>query len=156
MDHSDESVGGSKFIDAQGKPIHVKSVRIADVKFGSIIFRDRFLIVALTSPLVWMNRLLKMVGSYRPMRTATCLRCAIPGRSLRTSNATLCVLLESPECCPQMIRVFMFALQGSANQHVDTTLCPSDCLLWLRIFFFHTHFFCARSNESPLLCFWVG
>ena len=22
--------------------------------------------------------------------------------------------------------------------------------------FFHTHFFCARSNESPLLCFWVG
>ena len=23
-------------------------------------------------------------------------------------------------------------------------------------FFFHAHFFCAKSNESPLLCFGVG
>ena len=96
-------VGGSKFIDAQGKPIHVKSVRIAEVKFGSIVFRGRFIIAALTSPLISMGRLLKMVGLYRPMRTATFLWCAIPSRSLCTSSATLCVLLESSECCPQMI-----------------------------------------------------
>ena len=152
-------VGGSKFIDAQGKPIHVKSVRIAEVKFGSIIFRDRFIIAALTSPLISMGGLLKMVGSQRPMRTATFLWHAIPSRSLCTSSATLCVLLESSECCPQMIHHLphlqdlvmcsglgagrgkfsdsIFALRSSANQHVDTTLCPSDCLLWLRTTLIH-------------------
>ena len=33
--YADGSFDGSKFIDAQGKPSHVKSVRIAEVKFGS-------------------------------------------------------------------------------------------------------------------------
>ena len=40
--YADESFDGSKFIDAQGKPIQVKSVRIAEVKFGSVVFRERF------------------------------------------------------------------------------------------------------------------
>jgi hypothetical protein len=57
--YADESFDGSKFIDAQGKRIQVKSVRIAEVKFGSVVFRKRFIIAAVTSPLISMGRLLK-------------------------------------------------------------------------------------------------
>ena len=32
----------------------------------------------------------------------------------------------------------------------------SDAYFMMLWFFFQTQFFCARSNESPLLCFWVG
>ena len=46
--YADESFDGSKFIDAQGKPIHVKSGRIAEVKFGSVLFRERFIIAPVT------------------------------------------------------------------------------------------------------------
>ena len=58
--YADDSRDGSKFIDAQGKPIHEKSVRIAEVKFGSeFFFRERFIIAAVTSPSISMGRLLK-------------------------------------------------------------------------------------------------
>ena len=37
-----------------------------------------------------------------------------------------------------------------------TNICLPARLAPSRIFFFHTHFFCARSNDSPLLCFGFG
>ena len=46
-------------MDAQGRPILVESVRIAEVKFGPVIFRERFIITAPISPLISMGRLLK-------------------------------------------------------------------------------------------------
>ena len=57
--HPDRTFGGSKFIDAQGKPINVKGARIAEVQFGQVVFRERFIIAAVTSPLISMGRLLK-------------------------------------------------------------------------------------------------
>ena len=55
----DKSFDGSSYIDAQGKPISVNGARIAEVRFGPVVFRERFIIAAVTSPLISMGRLLK-------------------------------------------------------------------------------------------------
>ena len=55
----DKSFDGSSYIDAQGKPISVNGARIAEVRFGPVVFRERFIIAAVTSPLISMARLLK-------------------------------------------------------------------------------------------------
>ena len=44
---------------AQGKPINVRGARIAEVQLGSVRFKERFIIAAVTSPLISMGRLLK-------------------------------------------------------------------------------------------------
>ena len=54
----DKSFDGSSYIDAQGKPISVNGARIAEVRFGPVVFRERFIIAAVTSPLISMGRLL--------------------------------------------------------------------------------------------------
>ena len=55
----DKSCEGSKFIDPQGKQINVKGARIAEVRFGQVVFKERFIIAAVTSPLISMGRWLK-------------------------------------------------------------------------------------------------
>ena len=49
----------SSFIDAQGKPISVREARIAEVQFGSVVFKEWFIIAPVTSPLISMGRLLR-------------------------------------------------------------------------------------------------
>ena len=49
----------SAYVDAQGKPINVRGARIAEVQLGSVRFKERFIIAAVTSPLISMGRLLK-------------------------------------------------------------------------------------------------
>ena len=55
----DKDFDGSSYIDAQGKPITVNGARIAEVRFGPVVFRERFIIADVTSPLISMGRLLK-------------------------------------------------------------------------------------------------
>ena len=55
----DKDFAGSSYIDAQGKPITVNGARIAEVRFGPVDFRERFIIADVTSPLISMGRLLK-------------------------------------------------------------------------------------------------
>ena len=40
-------------------PINVKGARIAEVRFGQVVFKERFIIAAVTAPLISMGRLLK-------------------------------------------------------------------------------------------------
>ena len=49
----------SAYVDAQGKPINVRGARIAEVQLGTVRFKERFIIAAVTSPLISMGRLLK-------------------------------------------------------------------------------------------------
>ena len=51
----DKSFDGSSYIDAQGKPISANGARIAEVRFGPVVFRERFIIAAVTSPLISMG-----------------------------------------------------------------------------------------------------
>ena len=166
--HPDKTFDGSKFIDAQGKPINVKSARIAEVQFGQVVFRERFNIAAVTSPLISMGRLLKdgwllqkyQNGSMALVRNSK----SIPVHFKRNSLCATGVIrmLSSPDDpassstageCGQVEHVralslgraltglgsgwvklsdTMYAIRNQGNQHVDTALCPSGGLLWLR------------------------
>ena len=48
----DKDFDGSSYIDAQEKPISVCGARIAKVRFGPVVFRERFIIAAVTSRLI--------------------------------------------------------------------------------------------------------
>ena len=56
---SDVDSRRSQYVDAQGKPIGVHDVRIAELRFGSVAFRERFVIANVTAPLISTGRLLK-------------------------------------------------------------------------------------------------
>ena len=160
--HPDKSFDGSKFIDAQGRPINVKGARIAEVRFGQVVFRECFIIAAVTAPLISMGRLLKdgwslqkyQNGSMAFVRNSK----SIPVHFKRNSLCTTGVIrmLSSPdEPVPsassgerdqvEHVRALslgralsglgsgwiklsdtMFAIRNQGNQHVDTTLYPSD------------------------------
>ena len=49
----------SQYVDAQGNPITIHDSRIADIKFGSTTFRERFVVADVTTSLLSMGRLLK-------------------------------------------------------------------------------------------------
>ena len=57
--HDESFHKDSAYVDAQGKPINVRGSRIAEVQLGSVRFKERFIIAAVTSPLISMGRLLK-------------------------------------------------------------------------------------------------
>ena len=57
--HDESFHKDSAYVDAQGKPINVRGARIAEVQLGSVRFKERFIIAAVTSPLISMGRLLK-------------------------------------------------------------------------------------------------
>ena len=46
----------SAYVDAQGKPINLRGAGIAEVQVGSVRFKERFMIAAVTSPLISMGR----------------------------------------------------------------------------------------------------
>ena len=167
--YPDKSFDGSKFIDAQGKQINVKGARIAEVRFGQVVFRERFIIAAVTSPLISMGRLLKdgwllqnnkdgtmalvrnskiipvhfkrnslcasgvirvlsstdesssstsLAGQHEPVEH---VRALTLGRALTSLGAGWVKLADS-----------VYAIRTQGNQHIDTTLCPGNGLLWLR------------------------
>eukprot|EP00435_Cladocopium_sp_Y103_P063021 s303_g24.t1 len=162
--YADKSFDGSKFIDAQGKPIQVKGVRIAEVRFGSVVFRERFIIAAVTSPLILMGRLLKdgwllntdkdgkmslvrkskqipvhfkrnslcAVGAIRMLSTDDPSFPSSPshvGQHDATEHVralTLGRALSSLGAGWVKLDDLVYAIKSNANQHIDTTLCPSD------------------------------
>ena len=40
------------FVDAQGSPLAVESTRLATVQFGDVIFREKFIVADVTTPLI--------------------------------------------------------------------------------------------------------
>ena len=147
----------SSFIDAQGKPIFVREARIAEVQFGSIVFKERFIIAPVTSPLISMGRLLRdgwclqnsgnsmslaRNGKSIPVhfkRNSLCAHGVIRMLSGVENNSTSyvrsVVLGESLSGLQRgWIRLSdsVYGLRSVSPQHVDTTYCPSETLLWLR------------------------
>ena len=41
------------FVDAQGAPLTVEATRLANIQFGDVTFRDRFIISDVTCPFTW-------------------------------------------------------------------------------------------------------
>ena len=48
----------TSYVDAQGAPLDVRSTRLADVRFGDVIFRERFIVSDITCPLLSLGTVL--------------------------------------------------------------------------------------------------
>ena len=145
------------FIDVQGKPISEREVRITEVQFGSVIFKERFIIAPVTSPLISMGRLLKdgwclqnsgdsmflvRNGKSIPVhfkRNSLCAHGVLRMLSNMDSNPVEhvreVVLGESIAGLQRgWIRLSdsVYGLRSVSPQHVDTTYCPSETLMWRR------------------------
>ena len=160
--YADGSFDGSKFIDAQGKPSHVKSVRIAEVKFGSCSnftfdfdgqTAERWL-----APTDQWGRQHVLVRNPKqiPVHFKRNSLCAVgvirmlsadhPSSSTRAGTGddakhvralTLGRTLSGLGAGWVRIGDSIYALKSNANQHVDSTMCPIDGLLWLRTTLIH-------------------
>ena len=151
-------------VDAQGKPINVRGARIAEVKLGSVRFKERFIIAAVTSPLLSMGRLLKdgwclennggtmtlvRAGRSIPVhfkRNSLCAHGSIrmlnvvdasstPSAQERKEHVMALALSEPLASLGRgwiQLSENVYALRSISPQHVDTTFCVSDALLWLR------------------------
>ena len=47
------------FVDAQGAPLTVQATRLANIQFGDVTFRDRFIISDVTCPLLSLGNVLR-------------------------------------------------------------------------------------------------
>ena len=50
---------GSSYVDAQGVPLNVTGTRLAHVAFGDVVFKERFIISDITSPLLALGSVLR-------------------------------------------------------------------------------------------------
>ena len=159
--HDPEFNRASSFVDAQGNPINVTGARIAEVRFGSIVFKERFIIAAVTSPLICMGKLLKDGWDVRRNGSKIDLVRGSASIPLHFKRHSLCSfgqirMLASGDDEPCAVRAIqlgdrlaalgrtassrgwmkindsVYALHSNSPYHVDTTYCPSDSLLWLR------------------------
>jgi hypothetical protein len=154
--------GCSQYVDAQGNPITIHDSRVADVKFGSITFREKFVVANVTTPLLSMGRLLK--DGWSVSHEGGQMRLVKNKRSvpLHFRRNSLCAFVEirmfavkstdeMPGCEPMHVRAVnlgpslanlgkgwvklsddVVAVRSRSLQHVDTTFAPTDALLWLR------------------------
>ena len=147
----------SSFIDAQDKPIVVREAGIAEVQFGSVVFKERFIIAPVTSPLISMGRLLR--DGWCLQNSGNSMSLARNGKSIpvhfkrnslcahgvirmlsgvennSTSHVRSVVLGETPsglQRCWIRLSDSVYGLRSVSPQHVDTTYCPSETLLWFR------------------------
>ena len=146
----------SSFIDAQGEPISVRETRIAEVQFGSIIFKERFIIPPVTSPLISTGRFLRDGRCRRNSGDSVFLVRNGKGIPVHFKGNSLCEhgvirMLSNMESNPvEHVRAVVlgeslaglqrgwirlsdsvYGLRSVSPQHVDTTYCPSESLMWL-------------------------
>ena len=170
----------------QGKPINVRGARKAEVQLGTVRFKERFIIAAVTSPLISIGRLLKdgwclennggtvklvRGNRYIPAhfkRNSLCAHGSIRMLTVVDDSSTSSTLereehvraLALSEPLSNLGRSWIrlsenvFALRSISPQHVDTTFCISDALLWLRTTLvkhddntWHLDAFCASLSE---------
>ena len=70
-------VGGPKldtcFVDAQGTPLNVQTTRLANIQFGDVIFRERFIMSDVTCPLLSLGNVLRAGWSVVHVDGVPCL-----------------------------------------------------------------------------------
>ena len=50
---------GSLFVDAQGNALHVHSTKLAKVQFGDVTFKEKFIVSAVTTPLLSLGNIMR-------------------------------------------------------------------------------------------------
>ena len=151
---SDKSsaVGQPQYVDAQGNALGVHDTRVADIRFGDVVLRERFAVAPITSPLICLGRILQDGWSIKNESGSLCLVKGSNRIPLRYRNNSLCadgvIRMVSIQ---QEIRVItlqeplkhlkpgwtdlggdVYALLSHDPAFVDTTLAPFDLLAWYR------------------------
>ena len=146
------------FVDAQGVPLSVESTRIATVQFGDVCFKEKFIIADVTSPLIALGHVIRSGWNLVQRDGNPCLVKGDIVIQVLYRNNSLCargfisrVSEVSPEDAVHSIQVVQlgivlrtlvpgwnritphqFAIRTTRPYHVNTTLVPSDELMWLR------------------------
>jgi hypothetical protein len=146
------------FVDAQGTPLNVQATRVANIRFGDVTFRERFIVSDITCPLLSLGSVLRSGWNVMHIDGMPFLTKDDKRIEVLFKNNSLCargqisVLTERdmPDMQPAVrvvqvgmvlrclvpgwnrINPHLFATKTTAPKHVDTTLCPSDELMWLR------------------------
>ena len=149
----------TSYVDAQGAPLNVRSTRLADVRFGDVIFRERFIVSDITCPLLSLGTVLRSGWNIMHVDGNPCLVKDDRKIDVLFRNNSLCargqiavlsqlepnVLIQPAVRVVQLgmvlrclvpgwnrINPHLYAIKTVRPTHVDTTLCPSDELMWLR------------------------
>ena len=146
------------FVDAQGVPLSVESTRIATVQFGDVCFKEKFIIADVTSPLIALGHVIRSGWNLVQRDGKPCLVKDDKVIQVLYRNNSLCargvisrVSEVPPEDAVHSIRVVQpgivlrtlvpgwnrisphqYAIRTTRPFHVNTTLVPSDELMWLR------------------------
>eukprot|EP00435_Cladocopium_sp_Y103_P049630 s2564_g15.t1 len=139
------------FVDAQGSPLTIESTRLATAQFGDVVFREKFIVADVATPLIALGHIIKAGWSLVQKDDGPCLlvkgnRCIdvlYRNNSLCAKGSISMVCAVEPEDSIQAVRVVqpgivlrtlaagrnrlnpqMFAIKTVAPKHVDTTRHP--------------------------------
>ena len=146
------------YVDAQGATLDVKSTRLANVQFGDVIFKEKFIVSDITCPLLSLGNVLRagwnivhIDGNPHLVKDDMKIEVLFKNNSL-CAHGRISLLTQQDEA-PQVhvvravqlgmplrtlaagwnrISPHLFAIKTTRPKHVDTTLCPSDEMMWLR------------------------
>ena len=156
------SVGGPhgmNYVDAQGSPLGIQDVRVAEIHFGDVCIRDKFIIAPVTGPIISLGLLMKLGWNFS--REDGCLMLVKEGHSFPiefrknsiVAHGAISLLQDVADPVQDVNRSIsairltglanlqegwnkfsddVYAIKTYAPQHVDTTLSPASTLLWLR------------------------
>eukprot|EP00435_Cladocopium_sp_Y103_P056888 s567_g19.t1 len=148
----------TSFVDAQGAPLTVQSTRLANIQFGDVIFRERFIVSDITCPLLSLGSVLRSGWSVVHIDGHPYLTKDDKRIEVLFKNNSLCARgqisvlsqVHVTDCQPAVravqlgmvlrclthgwnrINPHLFAIKTTGPNHVNTTLCPSDELMWFR------------------------
>ena len=152
---------GSVFVDAQGNALHVDSTRLAKVRFGDVTFKEKFIVSAVTTPLLSLGNIMRSGWSicndgtsqwlmkddiWIPLflkRNSLCakgfiqlIQDADSVASPVSTQAIRAVSLSGPlsNLRPGWNRLSdqFYAIMTKSPTFVDSTLAPSPSLMWFR------------------------
>ena len=136
----------------------MQSTRLANVQFGDVTFKERFIVSDVTCPLLSLGSVLRagwniMHINGTPHLVKDDMKIAVMFRnnSLRARGQISMVSQQDPQHVQPGVRALqlgvvlrclthgwnrinphLFPIRTVRPQHVNTTLCPSDELMWLR------------------------
>ena len=160
--HMGVSIGsshGMNYLDAQGSPLGIQDVRVAEIQFGDVCIRDKFIIAPVTGPIICLGLLMKLGWNFS--REDGGLMLVKEGHSFPIkfrknsfiAHGTISLLQDAADPVQDVNRSIstirltglsnlqegwnklsddVYAIKTYAPQHVDTRSCPSMTLMWLR------------------------
>ena len=152
---------GSLFVDAQGNPLEVDSTRLARVRLGDVVFKEKFIVSGVTTPLLSLGNVLRGGWSIHNDGDSQWLTKDELWIPLFLKRNSLCAkgciqLIQDIQSTPvdespQAVRAIhlseplqtmrpgwnrindeLFAMRTFTRNFIDSTLAPSPVLMWYR------------------------